>query len=66
MAKKSLRVKDSFLESINLPTEKFIPILYKYLRNEEMLDISRDLLLNRVTVGKPFDYIREVLVNKMC
>lgn len=58
-------MKNSFFEKLNIPLDRFLLMIYKYFKREEINEISRELDINRKTIGNHFDFIREIIANGM-
>ena len=58
-------MKNSFFEKLNIPLDRFLLMVYKYFKSEEINEISRELDISRKTNGNLFDFIREIIENDM-
>ena len=65
MQEKKSVVKDSLLEIVDIPAQKFLLIVYKYLKNNEITEIEREVNVNRKTLGRFFNHIREIIVTEL-
>ena len=58
--KHSIR-KNSFLDGSKLHGRKLVKLLYRYLKNEELGDVAYEIDINRATVAKWVELLRECI-----
>lgn len=57
--------KNSFLSDFNIPFDKFLMILYKYIQGHEIQEISEAIITNRKTISNLLDHVRERILVKV-